>query len=58
MNIMTRIYALIDPRSDKPFYVGRTSMLLRQRLDNHVRDGKNNAKLLCRECGARFLIKD
>lgn len=38
--IVTRIYALIDPRDGAIFYVGRTTMTLNARLTNHVRDGR------------------
>jgi hypothetical protein len=49
MNIDTRflsftIYALIDPRTNEPFYVGR-SHDLEQRLWSHVNNGKTTLRL-------------
>ena len=41
MNIVTKIYGLVNPVSGEIFYLGRTSMSLSQRLTSHKRDGKN-----------------
>lgn len=45
MNNFTVIYALIDPRTETVFYVGRTTTLLSQRFANHLRDGRKGRTL-------------
>lgn len=36
------IYCLIDPRTDKPFYVGCTKVKLSDRLSQHMHEARNN----------------
>lgn len=33
---MIKIYCLVDPRNNKPFYVGATKTLLKNRLSGHI----------------------
>ena len=40
--ILIRIYALIDPESEQPFYVGRTSMSLSRRFFAHISSAKTS----------------
>lgn len=35
---MIQIYCLVDPRNNKPFYVGATKVLLKERLSGHISD--------------------
>lgn len=35
---MIQIYCLVDPRNDKPFYIGATKVLLKHRLSGHISD--------------------
>lgn len=35
---MIQIYCLVDPRDNKPFYVGATKVLLKERLSGHISD--------------------
>lgn len=37
---MIKIYCLIDPRNNKPFYVGATKCRLYNRLSNHINECK------------------
>lgn len=38
---MIRIYCLVDPRNDKPFYVGATNGPLNKRLSGHIKAAKD-----------------
>jgi hypothetical protein len=33
-----QVYCLVDPRNNKPFYVGATKILLKNRLSAHIHD--------------------
>lgn len=33
---MIQIYCLVDPRNNRPFYVGATKVLLKNRLSGHI----------------------
>lgn len=35
---MIKIYCLVDPRNNRPFYVGATKVLLKERLSGHISD--------------------
>lgn len=35
---MISIYCLVDPRNNRPFYVGATKVLLKNRLSGHIHD--------------------
>ena len=41
---MTRIYALCDPNSNSPRYVGKTSCSLKQRFSGHLTNAKGDKK--------------
>ncbi len=38
---MIQIYCLVDPRNNKPFYVGATKVLLKNRLSAHIHEAIN-----------------
>jgi hypothetical protein len=38
------IYCLIDPRNNKPFYVGATESNIKHRLSNHISEVKTYSK--------------
>ena len=46
---MVNIYCLIDPRNEKPFYVGATRLLPTLRLSCHLSSAKRYAKKLSRD---------
>lgn len=41
---MVRIYCLVDPRNNKPFYIGATISKLSIRLSQHIREAKQYVK--------------
>lgn len=41
---MVTIYCLVDPRNDKPFYVGATRSKLNTRLSHHLLTARENIK--------------
>lgn len=38
------IYALVDPRSNEPFYIGSTSLSIKERLKEHICSAKGYIK--------------
>lgn len=43
MDILTRIYVLVNPKNDEIFCVGRTHLSLKLRLKSHFRDARHDA---------------
>lgn len=38
--MLGKVYCLVDPRTDKPFYIGTTYRKLSERLHGHIADSK------------------
>lgn len=58
---MIKVYCLVDPRNNKPFYVGATKILLKNRLSNHIHEARVfmvNKYSPQYSCNKHFLIQE